>query len=54
MKQFVHSAAIDSAPFLGVMLGFVLLFASMSVDGWRMLAIPGVIVLLPSLIYGMR
>jgi hypothetical protein len=54
MRTLVSWQALDEISFLGVLLGMGLLLVSFFVGDWRSLAVPALIVLFPSLVYGMR
>jgi hypothetical protein len=54
MKLSPDSAALDLASFSGMMLGLALLVVCYFVEDVRFLAVPAVLMLMPSLIYGMR
>ena len=54
MSSLAESSVLDTATFLGLMLGLGLLVVSYFFQDLRFLAVPALIVLFPSLIYGMR
>lgn len=54
MKQFLNSQWLDDAAFLGVLLGFGLLVTCYFFEGSRVLAVPALAMLFPSLVWGMR
>jgi hypothetical protein len=45
---------MDFATFLGISFGIGALIVAYFVPDWRFLAVPGMVALLPSLIYGVR
>lgn len=45
---------LDLATFLGIVLGMGLLIVAYFAPGMRILAAPALLILLPSLLYGMR
>ena len=54
MSALVESSALDKATFLGMVLGLGLLVVAYFFPDLRFLAAPALLVLFPSLIYGMR
>jgi hypothetical protein len=54
MKALVDSLALDVLSFFGMLLGIGLLIVCLFAAELRILAVPGLALLLPSLIYGMR
>jgi hypothetical protein len=54
MKQMVNSLSLDDLTFLGVLLGTALLVACFCTEGCRFLTVPALVILLPSLLYGVR
>jgi hypothetical protein len=54
MKALVGSQTLDVVSFFGMMTGIALLLVGFFVEDLRVLAIPGLALLFPSMIYGMR
>jgi hypothetical protein len=54
MKQLVTFQTLDDVAFVALLAGMGLLVGSLFVAQTAALAVPALIVLLPSLIYGMR
>ena len=54
MKAAVGSLTLDVVTFFGMLAGIGLLLVGFFVEDLRVLAIPGLALLFPSLIYGMR
>jgi hypothetical protein len=48
------SFASDAARFFGLLIGITALIASLFVADWSILAIPALLLVVPSLLYGMR
>ena len=54
MKQAISSLSLDDLTFLGALLGISLLVACLCAEGCRVLTVPALLILLPSLVYGAR
>jgi hypothetical protein len=54
MSLFRDSIAMDAARFFGLLVGISALIVSLFVANWTVLAIPALILVVPSLLYGMR
>lgn len=54
IRTFTGSTGPELTTFVGVFLGGGLLLAAYLVPEWRLLAVPGLIALFPSLILGLR
>jgi hypothetical protein len=53
MKQLLYNR-LDEMSFLGVLIGATMLMASLVHEDFRLLLLPALAVLLPSVIYGAR
>jgi len=54
IKALADSRVLDAATFFGILSGLTLLLVSYFVPESRFLAVPALVMLVPSLIYGMR
>jgi hypothetical protein len=54
IQALTESRFLDFATLAGVCLGIAALVVAYFFPGWRILAVPGMAALLPSLIYGVR
>ena len=54
MDTWINDETLDSASFLGMLLGLALLITCLLVADLRVLGVPGLALLLPSLVYGLR
>jgi len=54
LKALADSRVLDVATFIGILSGLTLLIVSYFVPESRFLAVPDFVMLVPSLVYGMR
>ncbi|MGD8375680.1 MAG: hypothetical protein PVF68_06030 [Acidobacteriota bacterium] len=54
MSAWIRTESVDVLTFLGLLTGVCLLVTAYFLVDWRLLAVPGLALLMPSLIYGLR